>query len=207
MALARRLAALRRLKGSLPSLRLPIRLTDFLRCRTGIGAVEFALIAPFLFVLYLGGTEISMAVTINRKVEHTASTINDLVTQAQSLSQTDLQGIYQISTSLMAPYSARGLKIRVTSVFIDSNGVAKVDWSCPTTGMTKLAAGAGFTLPTQFAALRNRYILVAETRFPYAPLTTYGMIGAIEMGGTSYLDPRIGSNVASPSGGCTTIAL
>lgn len=187
--------------------RLPALLADLRRCRSGIGAVEFALIAPFLFALYLGGTEISMAVTINRKVEHTASTINDLVTQAQSLSQTDLEGIYQIATSLMAPYSARGLKIRVTSVNIDSRGVAKVSWSCPTTGMTKLAAGASFTLPTQFSALRDRYILVSETKFPYSPLTTYGMIGAIEMGGTSYLDPRIGSNVASPSGGCTTITL
>jgi Flp pilus assembly protein TadG len=192
---------------AIPARHLPARLTDFLRCRSGIGAVEFALIAPFLFALYLGGTEVSMAVTINRKVEHTASTINDLVTQAQSLGAGDLQGIYQISASLMAPYSSSGLKIRVTSVFIDSNGVSKVDWSCPTTGMAKLAAGAGFTLPTQFAALRNRYILVSETRFPYSPLTTYGMIGEIEMGGTSYLDPRIGSNVASPSGGCETIEL
>jgi Flp pilus assembly protein TadG len=187
--------------------RIRARLADLLRCRSGIGAVEFALIAPFLFGLYLGGTEISMAVTINRKVEHTASTINDLVTQAQTLSQADLQGIYRISTSLMAPYSATGLKIRVTSVRIDSTGVAKVDWSCPTTGMAKLAAGARYTLPSQFSALRDRYILVSETRFPYSPLTTYGMIGAIEMGGTSYLDPRIGSNVASPSGGCTTITL
>lgn len=187
--------------------RLPARLTAFLRCRSGIGAVEFALIAPFLFALYLGGTEISMAVTINRKVEHTASTINDLVTQAQTLSQADLEGIYQIATSLMTPYSAEGLKIRVTSVHIDSEGVAKVDWSCPTTGIAKLAAGEAFTLPAQFAALRDRYILVSETQFPYTPLTSYGMIGAIEMGGTSYLDPRIGSNVASPSGGCMAIAL
>ena len=184
---------------------LRIRLADFARDRSAIGALEFALIAPFLFTLYLGGSEISMAVTINRKVEHTASTINDLVTQAQTLSDTDLRGIYNISAALMAPYKSDGLKIRVTSVHIDSKGLAKVDWSCPTAGMTKLAAGSGFSLPSQFSTLRDRYILVSETLFPYVPITTLGMTGPIEMGGTSYLDPRIGTNVVST--GCSTITL
>ncbi|BDA82644.1 hypothetical protein Sa4125_01860 [Aureimonas sp. SA4125] len=183
------------------------RMGDLRRCQAGIGAVEFALIAPFLFALYLGGSEISMAVTINRKVEHTASTINDLVAQAQTLSQTDFEGIYDIAKSLLAPYSSTGLMIRVTSVHIDNQGVAKVHWSCPTTGMAKLAANASFTLPGQFAALRDRYIIVAETRFPYTPLTAYGLSSLTEMGGTSYLDPRIGASVTSPTNGCSTLTL
>ncbi|MBC8130334.1 MAG: pilus assembly protein [Rhizobiaceae bacterium] len=173
--------------------------------RSGMGAVEFAMVAPLLFLLYLGGSELTIALAIDRKVEHTASTVNDLVTQAQSLTAEDLEGIYRVSEALLAPYPSEGLQIRVTSVEIDEEGLATVDWSCPTTGMARLAAGTPFTLPSNFAPLRSRTILVAETRYPYTPITGQVFSEMFEMGGISYLDPRIGNSIEST--GCAPIAL
>lgn len=182
-----------------------VRILRFLRDPAGIGAVEFALIAPFLLLLYAGGSELTIAITINRKVEHTAATLNDLITQSPSLNAAELEGIYQLSKSLFLPYSAAGLKIRVTSVYVDATGAPTVDWSCPTQGMSTLAKGTNFTLPAEFAALRDRYILVSETAFPYSPMTVATFTGTVELGGTSYLDPRAGIRVASD--GCSTITL
>lgn len=180
-------------------------LSRFRADASGVGAVEFAMIAPFLFLLYLGGSELTIAITVDRKVEHTAATINDLVTQAQSLTADELKGIYGISKALILPYSTEGLKVGVTSVQIDDKGKATVDWSCPTTGLPKTAKGTPFTLPAEFSTLRERNIIVTETHYAYKPLSGAVFDGAFEMGATNYLEPRIGANVMSE--GCAPFAL
>ena len=64
------------------------------RDRNGIAAVEFALLAPILIVLYFGITEIGDAVVVYTKVTHTASAVNDLVSQAKIISNNDMQNIF-----------------------------------------------------------------------------------------------------------------
>ena len=179
-------------------------LSRFLAERSGLAALEFATVAPFMLFLYLGGTELTMALTTNRRVEHVAATINDLVSQSTSLTSDDLKGIYQIAAALI-PTGTTGLKIRVTAVDIASSGSGKVVWSCPTDGISKLAAGTDYTLPAEIAARKSGTVIVAETQYSYLPLTGYSVTGAFSMGGTSYLDPRDGASVSST--GCNSITL
>lgn len=179
-------------------------LKRFLVGRSGVAAIEFVVVAPVLLFLYLGGSELTIALNTSRRVEHVASTVNDLVTQSTSLTSNDLKGIYQVAASLLAG-STDGLKIRVTAVSIASNGSGKVTWSCPTTGFAALSVGAAFTLPAEIAARRSGTVIVAETTYSYVPFTGYSVTGAIEMGGTSYLDPRVGPTVSSS--GCSSITL
>ena len=53
-----------------------------IRERRGVSAVEFALLLPFMLTLYLGGTEITQAITIKRKTTIVTRTIGDFVAQA-----------------------------------------------------------------------------------------------------------------------------
>ena len=70
-----------------------------------------------------------MGVTLNRKVQQVGATVNDLVTQSSSISKTELDGIFAISAAILEPYSNKPLRIRISSVDIDANGVAKVECS------------------------------------------------------------------------------
>lgn len=164
--------------------------------RRGVAAVEFALIFPVLLVLYIGGAEIAIALAINRKLQHVASTVDDLVTQSPSLTQAEITAIIGLSAALMEPYHQQDLRIRVSSVQIDATGKATVRWSVAGGGVEKKLTGAQVALPAEFTSLRDRWVVMAETYYNYLPLGGYGLKSPIEMGETAYLMPRIGSKVA-----------
>ncbi|WP_157944683.1 TadE/TadG family type IV pilus assembly protein [Mangrovicella endophytica] len=198
-----------------PDARLPARVTAagrraqagggtsllaFLRDKRALGAVEFALIAPFMLILYMTGSEVSIAITLNRKVQHASSTINDLITQSSDVTTDDVNGIFNIAASIVQPYDSSLLKVRVSSIKIDATGKQTVEWSVGR-GLTKLAAKSSYVLPTQFSGYINKYIMVAETAYDYTPLGGYGLTNVINMGETSYLNPRLGDKVTC--GNCT----
>ena len=178
---------------------------SFLRSSAGVGAVEFALVAPMLLLLYLGGSEISIAMSVNRRVAHAAAMVADLASQKSVLQPNDLRGIMQSAKAVIAPYNSQTLQLRLSSVKIDAAGKATVEWSCPSTGLAKLATGAPYSLPASFAAARNRSVIVSETVFTYSPISVAAFTGSFQMNSTELVDPRIGTSVSSP--GCDTVAL
>lgn len=159
-----------------------------------VAAVEFALIAPILLMLYMAGSEVAMAFTLNRKIQHTASTVNDLVTQTAETSIAEIDAIFAVSSALVTPYDASKVMIKVTAVKIDASGGAFVRWS-RARGSTPDASGEAFPLPADLAGLRGQSILVASTTYQYSPFGGYGLTTPFEMGGTYYLRPRVGTDV------------
>ena len=101
----------------------------FGRDRRGVAAVEFALIAPVMLLIYFGLVEFCQGYMANRRADHTASTVADLVAQSDETSTEDLTKIFAIGDMIMRPFSSTDLSIRVSSVTMDVNGVAKVVWS------------------------------------------------------------------------------
>lgn len=96
----------------------------------GVAAVEFALIAPIMVLMLFGSTELTQAITIDRKVTIAASTIADLVTQGSTLDCTVLKNADAITREVFAPYDTQGdtAKITVASVALDGT-TPKVEWS------------------------------------------------------------------------------
>ena len=72
-----------------------------------------------MLTLYFGGIEVSDALTIDRKVTHVTSSLADLVTQAKSITNSDMANILDASASVMAPYAVGSLQITVTEISID----------------------------------------------------------------------------------------
>lgn len=54
---------------------------NFMMDRSGVGAVEFAFIAPLMLVMFFGTIEFSQGVGANRKVTIMARTLSDLTSQ------------------------------------------------------------------------------------------------------------------------------
>ena len=61
--------------------------------RRGASAVEFALIAPFMILLYLGAVEIILALSIDRKITSAASALADLVAQDDVITDGEMADI------------------------------------------------------------------------------------------------------------------
>lgn len=101
--------------------------------RRGVAAVEFALVVPILLVLYIGTLELSMGLTVNKRIARIASTVADLVTQQEEVDQQTLHGIMGVAESIMYPYTTTNPEITIVAVDVDedhkNNGWGKVVWS------------------------------------------------------------------------------
>jgi Flp pilus assembly protein TadG len=170
--------------------RLPRR---FKSDRSGIAAVEFALLLPIMIMLYVGGIEITDAYTIDRKVTGVASALSDLVAQSKKITTNEMQNILDASESIMAPYAVGDLKVRVSGVWIDDQSVAKVVWSVAR-NETAAAEDSVMTLPSGVTD-EESFLVVAEAEYDYTPKIGYVLTGALTLGQEFYLKPRLSKTV------------
>ena len=173
----------------------PALLGRFARQKRGAVAVEFALLLPVLLILYLGAFEGSQALSANRKAESVSNTIGNLVSRSSSMDQTKLSNIMAISAAILNPFSTDGLVMTVTTVRVDANGKATVDWSKTNSG-TPVKTGTAYVLPADLQAFNDTYLVFSTVAYPYKALFGYGgMIGNISMGKTSSFRPRKSSEI------------
>ena len=76
----------------------------FLSDRRGVAASEFAMSLPFLVLLYIGGYQLSDAISAYRKVAVATRTVADLTSQYTSVSYDDLDEILNASAQVLSPY-------------------------------------------------------------------------------------------------------
>jgi Flp pilus assembly protein TadG len=168
-----------------------IPLRRFLRDRRGISVVEFALLLPVMVTLFLGGTEVTQAITIKRKTTIVTRSLADLVSQETSITDGEMNAIFLATNSIVAPFSASNLKIIISSVSIDGDKAAKIVWSDATNGATPRTAGANVTLPEGLNQFPNTTLIWAEAQYNYTPSIGYVVTGTVEMNDHIYLRPRL----------------
>jgi Flp pilus assembly protein TadG len=159
------------------------------RDERGISAVEFAMLLPLMVTLYLGGVEVSQAVAVDRKVTLVSRTLGDLVAQATNVTTSDMTNILAASAAIVVPYADSKLKITVSSVKIDSAGVAKIAWSDTKNG-TARTVGTTVTLPTALNTA-NTTLIWAEAQYAYTPTIGYVITGTMNLKDQIYMRPRL----------------
>jgi Flp pilus assembly protein TadG len=167
-----------------------------------VSAIEFAILAPVMIMMYVGAVELGNALTINRRASAVTSTAADLVAQVKTLSSSDLMDIGKAATSVMAPYPTTPLKIRLTSVVADQNNSGKVTWSYATNGGTPRACGSNYSVPTGLTQA-NSSVIVAEVTYAFKPMTNLTVFGApvaYTMNRTFYARPRRSLQVTKTDG-------
>jgi Flp pilus assembly protein TadG len=159
------------------------------RDERGISAVEFAMLLPLMVTLYLGGVEVSQAVAVDRKVTLVSRTLGDLVAQATNVTTSDMTNILAASAAIVVPYADSKLQITVSSVKIDSAGVAKIAWSDTKNG-TARTVGTTVTLPTALNTA-NTTLIWAEAQYAYTPVIGYVITGTMNLKDQIYMRPRL----------------
>jgi Flp pilus assembly protein TadG len=160
--------------------KMSLRVRGLLNDRSGLAAVEFAMIFPIMVVLYFGVVEFSSAIAVDRKATQVARTLSDLTSQSMTVADTDLKNFGEAAKAIMTPYPPSPLVSSITEVYIDKvSGVARVQWSkgltIGPTGDVSIAAAAPHnagdvvTLPLSLVAAKGTFVIWSEVSYKYTP--------------------------------------
>lgn len=177
--------------------RLPSWARRFVRDARGVSAVEFALVLPLMMTLYLGGTEITQAITASRKVTLVSRAVADLTSQSSSINNAQMAALLDAAAAVVSPFSSNTLKVTVSQVKIDAAGAATVEWSDTLKG-TRRAVGSGVVLPPALV-VNNTWLIFAEAEFTYVPIIGNYITGPLALKDQMYMRPRLSADVKRPS--------
>lgn len=170
-------------------------MSSILTNRDGLAAVEFALLAPVMIVLYFGMCEFCQAYMAHKRMGHVASTVADIVARATDVKGAQLDDIFGAGEIIMKPYSGQPLSIRVSSVTRDSQGVAKIDWT-RATGPAPVARVKGDTVVVPPDVIQNgESLIMAEARYDYDSPVNFMMPQITSFKQAYYLRPRTVSKI------------
>ncbi|MBN8919737.1 MAG: pilus assembly protein [Rhizobiales bacterium] len=172
------------------------KLRGFAAEKSATAAIEFAMVLPLMVSLYLGGVEISQAVSADRKVSLVARSVADLVSQYKSVTNADLSGVMAAGTAVVAPFDSSKLSIVVSSVRIDSTSKATIDWSYASNASAR-TKGASVTVPAGLLTPSSSLIW-AEVKYAYKPTIGYVITGTKNLADQIYMRPRNSDSVGPP---------
>jgi Flp pilus assembly protein TadG len=146
--------------------------------KRGVAAIEFAFIVPIMFVMFVGAVELSQAITVDRRVTQSASSVADLVARKEtSIAQSEIGDIMKIGGYIFSPYSQSPLQVVVRNVTSSSTNATntKQSWQCTYSGVgtnpTPVCAcmNSTYSIPANLVST-NDSVVVAEAVYTYTPL-------------------------------------
>lgn len=139
------------------------------RDRSGVVAVEFALIMPTLIVMFIGTFEASNLVRVKMKFDEAAPAIANLVALQNPSSTGTLTSDFCTAASYMlAPFSTANLNVEVASV-TNNNGTSSVDWTATCNNLSN--PQNNITLVSGLVPNSGDSVIVVQTSYTYnAPI-------------------------------------
>jgi Flp pilus assembly protein TadG len=178
---------------------LPAPLRRFALDQRGVSAVEFAILLPLMLTMYLGGVEVSQAVSADRKTTLVAHTIGDLVAQASNVTSADVTNVLNAGAAVAYPFSSSNLKQTVTAVCINSTGTqATVLWSSTLNGTARTGTVTS-SIPAALM-IANTSLIWGEATYAYRPTIGWTITGTLNLSDRFFLRPRLSGTVTLDSG-------
>lgn len=176
-------------------------LARFEQDRSGVAAVEFALIAPIMIMMYFGIAEVSHAIAIDRKVSHATNVAGDLATQVTELQTDDVKEVLVATLKVLAISDSQNVNIELASYDLDPSNNPRL------LGRVNLNSGSQPFKPFDPAALDGRIlsqdsgIVVARIAYDFEPLQLRFFDSNVNLRETFMFKPRqsekiqIGNNI------------
>jgi Flp pilus assembly protein TadG len=213
--------ALRKLAEKVVASRFGQTVSRFRKGRSGVAAVEFALMVPAMMSVWVGMVVATDALNADKKVTLLTRTLADLTTQMQAISQADADSIFNATEAVLWPQPADKLAMRLISLTIDGAGKVFVDWSVvPTNNALKghfsaLARCSAYSgLPAALKVARTSIVL-AEVEMKYTASVATEVVDKLFQGSSIggemplkdrlFMRPRQSNNVQfnpAPAGNC-----
>jgi Flp pilus assembly protein TadG len=171
----------------------------FIASTRGVAAIEFAVIAPMLILIFVETFDIGNAIAVYMKVRSAtfalASIANQYTTGNDGIQSADMTTITQSTSAILAPYSSTPVTAKISQIKMTSATVATVSWSYALNG-TAYTAGSSWTrLPSQLTSTNACnsypcYLIYAEVSYAYQPLLFSRIMSAFTMTDGLYATPR-----------------
>ena len=170
----------------------------------GVAAIEFALVAPIMIFFYFGMTEITMAISADRKVAHTASVVGDLATQVTEINKAELESILTAALIVVDADTNTSSKLGVELISYEldgSNSVVEVGYA----KMGPISGTAFDTAKVKDMMTTTSGAVVARVNFEYQPVTM-SYVQKMTLSETFILKPRKSASVIFDEGGTSTFS-
>lgn len=161
--------------------------------RSGVAALEFALVVPVLMTLYLASAEVSLALMASRKLSLSTAAMAELTSHSATIDAATVANILQASRAMLEPFDATTLTQRVSALVVDADGVARVAWSVGA-GIAARPAGAAVEVPSHLRA-PDEGLIMAETRLDYVSPMAFTMPGLRQFSDSHFIYPRVDDRV------------
>lgn len=167
--------------------RLRRRVARLARARTGVAAVEFAMVLPLLLLLYFGTTDLAGYISNFRKVTLSARAVADLIArEGGDVSASQFATIVKAGRAVLAPFDGASARIAAKAIGVyDANGRARVCSYRVDAGNAGAPAPTGPTdvppVPDAYRKAGARY-LVVELTMAYKPIFAAGFAQRFGLG-------------------------
>jgi Flp pilus assembly protein TadG len=172
--------------------------------RRGVAAVEFALVAPFMILLMLAGTDLTIFMRTKMRIDETATGIALTVTQYQNLYDSDFTGLFTAAQTVAGTTPVTGLlgATVVTGIVTDGNDRQTIAWQKRSTQATfnslfGTAVGSVPTLPNSYLMPKNGTLIAVEVFTSASPwvlsASLMGGAGTTSLRSYALYQPRLGA--------------
>ncbi len=168
-----------------------------LRNREGVAYLEFAMVAPMLFLLFLGSVELTRYIVIAQKVEKASMSVSDLVAQSENISTAQLNQLILAAGQLMNPYDfgSTGYVV-VSSVSKTGANPPVINWQYANgqlaRGSRVGSTGGTAILPNGLTLNDRDTVIIAEVFYSYQPMLVNDVFRPTEVYRISVFKPRLG---------------
>ena len=191
------MTALARWLVSRPERLLTRLLPQFRDDRRGAVLVEMAFAVPIVLVMILGCFDTGRYILLHQKMDRAASTMADLVSRPNSISQSDIDSMFSAASELLNPYdlTTNGLVV-ITSVSRAAGDSARIDWQHEGGGGLSVNSNVGTsvgqlaTMPDGFTVSEGENVIVSEVFFDHEPMFLEYLLGSGVVSHTSVRKPR-----------------
>ena len=164
--------------------------------RRGLGAVEFALVVPFLLLACFGSVQCFLLARAKMLTVAAARNLADLVSQQNSVSASVIGDFCTAGQLSIQPLSGTTLKASVASVSYSSTTSAPaVVWTDTTCGSVSAISTAATLAKSAVTASGDSAIVVCATYTLNLPIS-FPLGSSFTLTGTALARPRNGSAVA-----------
>jgi Flp pilus assembly protein TadG len=170
-----------------------------LSCRAGNVAVEFALGAPVLIMLMLASAELARFVILHQKMDRVATTISDLASRAETISESELLDIFTAAGEVATPFRLADLGVVIVSSVINPDGTGPiVAWQRSGGGAYSGTSQIGIegddaTLDGDFEVREGETAIISEVYFDFAPFLSEMIVSPQVIYRTAHHRPRLGT--------------
>lgn len=167
-------------------------------CRRGTALMEFALAAPVVILLSIGGSDFVIYLLLQQKLQNAAFNVADLAARDKTLSVSQIDSIFTSVRHVSQPFDfeSNGRAI-VTGISASSNNNPRVYWQRSGAGDYSAASRVGSVgktaaIPQGLSIATNETIIAAEIFYSYEPLFGLALSPQV-IHRTAYFKPRLGT--------------